>query len=164
MIFLTGAINTVSLENQNREVEVYQKNGWALKDPTTHDVRIVIEEKDIEEFIKFLRSLPSDPKPKVWKDRNGKEHVNETVSFRMKGTEMSETWVKLRAAIKTDQDLSSPSHQHSGGYRQTAPAARQAPAAHIADQPISSPAAQWKPAPTPTPAAEASIFDEDIPF
>ena len=163
MIFLSGSINELSQSDQQQEADFYQQKGWALKDPTTHDVRIMIEDKDLDGFIEYLRALPLDKKPRVWKDRNGTEHVSETVSFRLKGTQMAGNWVKLRAAIKTQQDLSSPAHQQPRQTPQVRPqAAAAAATAPIPSQPVPNAApAQWDTAPV---AAQTAAFDEDIPF
>lgn len=131
MIFLSGFIDFLSQEDQNREAELYASNGWDLKDPSSHKVRIIIEDKDIDAFCEYIKSLPYDKKPRQWTDRNGETHISQTVSFSMKGSQLAGNYVKLRATLKSQQE------RNGGLFRGT-----QAPA-----QPARPPLQQQMPAP-----------------
>lgn len=99
MIYLSGAINLSSQADLQREAELFARNGWELKDPTTHRVSITIDEGDIDAFCQFLRSRPRDRKPKIWTDRNGQQHQAQTVTFFLNGTEMTGNWTRLRGRL-----------------------------------------------------------------
>lgn len=171
-IYLSGAINLVSQEELQREAEVYATNGWEYRDPTTHKVAVQLAHRDIEAFCEYLRSRPLDRRPKVWRDRDGNEHREETVSFYLNGSEMTGTWIRLRAKLNTQAQgqAQSPATGSaaapSTSVRRAAAPLRRPPAAAAA---APSAVAQQRPAtPERQPAWNTASLepeeDDDIPF
>lgn len=120
MIFLSGFINFLTQAQQQEEEARYIEKGWDLKEPSTHSVRIMIEASDLDAFCEHLKSLPLDKQTREWTDRNGQVHKSETVSIYLKGSQLSGNYVKLKAAIKT-QDAG----QNRPGPRPSAPPPQQ---------------------------------------
>lgn len=173
-IYLSGAINIVSQEELQREAEVYATNGWEYRDPTTHKVAVQLAHRDIEAFCEYLRSRPLDRRPKVWRDRDGNEHREETVSFYLNGSEMTGTWIRLRAKLNTQAQGQGQAQSPATGsaaapstsVRRAAAPLRRPPAAAAA---APSAVAQQRPAtPERQPAWNTAPLepeeDDDIPF
>lgn len=167
-IYLSGAINLVSQEELKREAEVYAQNGWEYRDPTTHKVSVQIAQRDIEAFCDYLRNRPVDRKPKVWRDRDGNEHQEPTVTFYLNGSEMTGTWIRLRSSLRTTPQAVA--QQPSAAGHAPAPV-RRAPAPVRRAVPASAPAAvaQERPATPDRPPVWNSApldpeDDDDIPF
>jgi len=165
MIYLSGSINLMGPQELQREAELFSRNGWELRDPTTHKVSVTIAQEDIEAFCDYLRSRPADRKPKVWRDRNGVEHQAPTVTFFLNGSEMTGTWTRLRARLDpaAQPRQSAPA---SAAPSTTAPPVRRPPApirnhSHAAPGPATAPA-QWSQ--PPARQDESGDVDDDIPF
>ena len=178
MIYLSGAINLSSQADLEREAELFARNGWELKDPTTHRVSVTIDEADIDAFCQFLRSRPRDRRPKVWTDRNGQQHQAQTVTFFLNGTEMTGNWTRLRARLDPDAQIAA-AQGATAGVRQarTAPPVRRSPTPPPQAQANGFPqsSAPHAAAATATPVAEATPTwnsqpswdqddDDDVPF
>jgi hypothetical protein len=177
MIFLTGSINTASQSDMEREASVYQQNGWEFRDPTTHKVAVTIAEDDIEEFCEHLRSLPRDKRLKEWTDRSGVTHKTQTISFYLKGTEMSATWVRLRGRLD-NRSQRQPTQQDQASNSTTQPSRRQSappinrplpPRLDPPQRPLQQSTAQPQApgpsqAPRPTWNPPQSVNDDDVPF
>lgn len=177
MIYLSGAINLVPQAELQREAELFARNGWELKDPTTHKVSITIAEQDIDAFCQYLRNRPRDRKPKVWTDRQGQEHQAQTVTFYLNGTEMTGSWTRLRgrfdpqakppavgggSAVGATRSRPAPPVRRVSTPQPPADGFVPAPAvAAAAAVPAASPAAQWTAQPSWNSAGDD---DEDIPF
>lgn len=155
MIFLNGSINIATAEELQREADYYAQQGWELRDPTTHQVRLQIAREDIDALCAYLKALPADRKPKVWTDRKGERHEAEAVSIRLKGTEMAGNWTKLRACL---DERKIPAAEPSPYARQAAP--------RPAQQPVSSPQADFHSSPASAGSQASSTTDDDfdIPF
>jgi hypothetical protein len=165
MIYLSGSINLMSQQELQREAELFSRNGWELRDPTTHRVSVTIAQEDIDAFCDYLRNRPADRKPKVWRDRNGEEHQASTVTFFLNGSEMTGSWTRLRARLD-------PSAQPRQSDTTTTTAARPAPHPPVRRAPDPSrnnshvPAAPPSAQPAQPAAWQAEAFDDDddIPF
>lgn len=162
MIFLSGSINLSTQQELQREAEFFSRNGWELKDPTTHRVSVTIAREDIDSFCEYLRSKAPDRKPKVWRDRNGVEHQAPTVTFYLNGTEVTGTWTRLRARI--DPQAQPAKASASAPARSAAPApVRRAPAP--LPQPSHAEPMQRPSTPDRPPAWQSDDFDdEEVPF
>lgn len=164
MIYVSGFLNVLSQEEQQREADKYAENGWELKDPSSHNVRIIIDDKDLDRFCDHLKSLPFDKKPRTWTDRNGETHTYQTVSFYMKGSAIAGNHIKLRAAIK-DQ-------QAPGAFERQAPPAQRPQSQpqsverqFAGTQPGSSPRQPFRaPKENTWNSAPLDNIDEEIPF
>lgn len=166
-IYLSGAINLVRPEEIQREADLYSQNGWEYKDPTTHKVSVQIAQRDIDAFCDWLRSRPADRRPKVWRDRDGNEHQEPTVTFYLNGSEMTGSWIRLRSRLNTNapepaqmQSTAGPVRRAAAPVRRSAPQAAAAPPLDAAAQPQ---------APTSRPPAWNTAplepeDDDDIPF
>lgn len=166
MIYLSGAINLRTVEEMQREADIYQQNGWTLRDPTTHRVTVSIDEKDIEAFCDYLRNKPRDERLKTWTDRNGQQRQSRTISFYLNGTEMTGNWVRLRSRLdstvqsnQNSRPAPAPAAAPNQPGRASAAAPQRQPAPAPTRAPASSPAAVWT-APPPSPLHD----DHDIPF
>jgi hypothetical protein len=168
-IFLSGAINLVSQEELQREADLYAANGWEYRDPTTHKVSVQIAQQDIEAFCDYLRSRPVDRRPKVWRDRDGNEHQEPTVTFDLNGSEMTGTWIRLRSKLNTTQQASPPAAAATSApaapVRRAAAPVRRAPVAAAAPALV----VQERPATPDRPPVWNSgplepEDDDDIPF
>ena len=163
MIYLSGAINLRTVEEMQREADIYQQNGWTLRDPTTHRVTVSIDEKDIEAFCAYLRNKPRDERMKTWTDRNGQQQQARTVSFYLNGTEMTGNWVRLRSRLDPVAQNSRPAAPGAAPMpaqpRQPQHAPQRQPAPMPTRAPASSPAAVWSSSPQ-----QPQHDDHDIPF
>ncbi len=162
MIFLSGSINLSTQQELQREAEFFSRNGWELKDPTTHRVSVTIAQEDIEAFCDYLRSKAPDRKPKVWRDRNGVEHQAPTVTFFLNGTEVTGTWTRLRARL--DPQAQQRQAQAPAPTRTSA-----APPVRRSPSPIPQPSHAEPPqrlaTPDSPPVWQADAFDdEEVPF
>lgn len=162
-IYLSGAINLVSQEEIQREADLYAQNGWEYRDPTTHKVSVQIAQRDIEAFCDYLRNKPLDRRPRVWRDRDGHEHQEPTVTFYLNGIEMTGTWIRLRSKLNTTpQPAAAPA---TPARRAPAPLRRNTTAAAAPN-----PAAPQQPPVTPNPPqAQNSApldpeIDDEVPF
>lgn len=174
MIYLSGSINLVPQTELQREAELFARNGWELKDPTTHKVSITIAERDIEAFCQYLRNRSRDRKPKIWTDRHGQEHQEQTVTFYLNGSEMTGSWTRLRARLDPQSKPAASADGAGPGRQRQAPPVRRVSAptqaqdlaptaatAPPAPPAVASPAAQWNAQPILNSADED---DDDIPF
>lgn len=163
MIYLSGSINLRSQQELQREAELFSRNGWELRDPTTHTVSVTIAQEDIDAFCDYLRSRPVDRKPKVWRDRDGNEHQAPTVTFFLNGSEMTGTWTRLRARLDP-----------SAAPRQSTPSTTARPAAHAPVRRAPAPTRNTSHVATTPPAAQpdqpiawqgqSDDIDDEIPF
>jgi hypothetical protein len=169
MIYLSGSINLCNQAELQREAELYARNGWELKDPTTHRVSVTIDEADIDAFCQYLRSRPRDRKPKIWTDRDGQQHQVQTVTFFLNGTEMTGNWTRLRARIDPTARPAA-AQAPATGQRQarTAPPVRRSPTpqaqANGFPQPQAQPQAPVAPAAPVWNSQPLEPDDDDIPF
>lgn len=172
MIHLSGAIRIATQQELQREGDIYAQQGWELKDPTTHNVSITVNEGDIEALARFLRQRPRDKRSRVWTDRRGIQHEDRTVTLYLKGTEMAGNWVRLRAALDPDAHAPQASQPPAGAERpRPAPPVRRsstgaavAPAAPAAPTPEPSMAWAAPPARPETPPSFSSDADDELPF
>jgi hypothetical protein len=105
-IYLSGAINTRSLDEQNKQVALYKENDWELKGgPSTHKIKVSIPADRVRDFCDWLQTQPQDQKVERFTTRTGEEVERRYVSFYMDGKEMSDTWVKLSKTVKTDSSM-----------------------------------------------------------
>ena len=105
-IYLSGAVNARTLDEQNEQVELYAKEGWELKGgPNTHRVKVSIPADRLDDFCAWLQSQPQDQKVERFTTRAGEEVENRYVSFYLDGKEMTGTWTKLSKAIKVESDF-----------------------------------------------------------
>lgn len=175
MIHLSGAIRIATEQELMREGEVYAQRGWTLKDPTTHNVSITVNEDDIEDLAAYLRQRPRDKRSRAWTDRRGIQHEARTVTLYLKGTEMAGNWIRLRAAI--DPQAPQPVSQASatGERQRPAPPVRRAATPQAAPAPAQSPAAALEPVDPslawactpdrpPVYTADGDDDDDELPF
>lgn len=160
MIYLSGAIRIATEQELMREAEVYAQRGWTLKDPTTHNVSITLDEDDLDAFASYLQQRPRDKRLRIWTDRHGVQHEARTVTFYLKGTEMAGNWVRLRASVGSqptqlpDQPAPAPDRPRA------APPIRRTPAAATP-----APSMAWATTPNQPPSSSAESDDyDDIPF
>lgn len=172
-IYLSGAINLVSQDELQREAGIYAQNGWEYKDPTTHKVSVQIAQRDIEAFCDYLRNKPVDRRPRVWRDRDGNEHQEPTVTFFLNGSEMTGTWIRLRSSLKTTPqglgEAAAASTPTPAPVRRTPAPVRRAPATASTPAPAAVPAPQHPPATPDRPPVWTSApldpeDDDEIPF
>lgn len=162
MIFLSGSINLCTQQELQREAEFFSRNGWELKDPTTHRVSVTIAQEDIEAFCDYLRSKAPDRKPKVWRDRNGVEHQAPTVTFFLNGTEVTGTWTRLKARLDPQAQQRQAQPPLPARQSTPAPVRRSAtpPQPPTYAQPAQPPATPDRP-----PVWQSEAFeDEEVPF
>lgn len=171
MIHLSGAIRIATQQELEREGQIYAERGWELKDPTTHNVSITINEDDIEALATFLRERPRDKRARVWTDRRGIQHEARTVTLYLKGTEMAGNWVRLRAALNPQLD-----HQPTAaaaGRPKAAPPVRRTPPAPGPTAParpltpaVPPPSMGWAAPQTrpETPPSFTDDSDDELPF
>jgi len=108
-IYLGGAINTRSLDEQNKQAQLYAEKQWELKGgPATHRVKVSIPADRVDAFCDWLRDQPVDEKVERFTSAAGKEIERRNVSFFLDGREMSETWVKLSKALNVASDSGAP--------------------------------------------------------
>lgn len=176
MIFLSGAIRIATPQELQREGEVYAQRGWELKDPTTHNVSITIDEQDIEALAEYLRQRPRDKRSRAWTDRRGIQHEARTVTLYLKGTEMAGNWVRLRATLDPEAMDPQPSSSPAVGRARPAPPVRRPAAPRSTTTPVTPAAAPQQAAPQPSmgwaaaparpdaPPSFPSDADEELPF
>ena len=100
-IYLSGAVNTRSLEEQNKQVQLFADKGWELKGgPATHSVKVSIPADRVSAFCAWLQSQPEDQKVERFTTRDGNEVERRYVSFYLDGKEMTGSWTKLTKTIK----------------------------------------------------------------
>lgn len=165
MIYVSGFFSAASQEDQQREADLYSRNGWTLKEASTHNARIIIDKKDIEAFCSYLRGLPADKKTRVYTDRDGISHDIETVSLYLKGY-AADRFIRLKGSFKTSDGVM----QRQQPARATTP--RQAPPMPAIQQtaPVGvSPRTVYTAQQPPQPNAwntdqQVDYSDNDIPF
>jgi hypothetical protein len=102
-IYLAGAINTRSQEDQDKQVKLFADKGWELKNgPSTHVVKVSIPAERVRDFCDWLQAQPQDQKVERFTTRSGEEVERRYVSFYLDGNERSSTWVKLSKTIKQE--------------------------------------------------------------
>jgi len=100
-IYLSGAINTRSLDEQNKQAQLFADKGWELKGgPSTHSVKISIPADRVTDFCAWLQAQPEDQKVERFTTRAGEEVERRYVSFYLDGKEMTGSWTKLSKVIK----------------------------------------------------------------
>ena len=102
-IYLSGAVNTRSLDEQNKQSQLFAEKGWELKGgPSTHSVKVSIPADRVDDFCAWLKVQPEDQKVERFTTRTGEEVERRYVSFYLDGKEMTGSWTKLSKAIKGD--------------------------------------------------------------
>jgi len=102
-IYLAGAINTRSLDEQNKQAQLFADKGWELKGgPNTHSVKVSIPADRVADFCTWLQSQPEDQKVERFTTRAGEEVERRYVSFYLDGKEVTGSWTKLSKTIKGD--------------------------------------------------------------
>ena len=100
-IYLSGAVNTRSLEEQNKQAQLFADKGWELKGgPSTHSVKVSVPADRVADFCAWLQSQPADQKVERFTTRTGEEVERRYVSFYLDGKEMTGSWTKLSKTIK----------------------------------------------------------------
>jgi hypothetical protein len=168
MIYLSGSIKLLSQAERQRQADVYARNGWELKEPSTHRVSITLDETDIDAFCQYLRGRPRDHK--MWTDRNGQQHQSQTVTFFLNGCEMTGNWTRLRAGLDPNTRDTPSKAQVSSSRKERTPA----PVIRSSKQQGQANDLPQHPATSASPAANAAPVwngqsswdqdDEEIPF
>ena len=100
-LYLSGSINTRTLDEQMEQMQLYAKEGWELHGgPATHRVRIMVPADRVPDFCEWLLAQPEDNKVERFTTRDGEQVERHYVSFYLDGREMSGSWTKLSRTIK----------------------------------------------------------------
>lgn len=161
MIYVSGFFNETTPADRQREAELYDRNGWELKEQASHSARIIIDRQDIDAFCEYLHSLQPDKKLRSWTDRDGNQHDVETISLYFKGFE-SDRYVRLRGAFRNQEGPARfPAKPAPQPRRQAEPQQQRPPAPGGSARSMYKPQEQqqaWQ-------ASKSAEFDEvEIPF